>query len=87
MLIRKNSSNNFSFLESSPNKRQIKIGDKTTLILEIGTLDKDKNRKNGYNLYLSLNKNTKGKKVFKREIIDLRQHYLFTEEVKFKDLK
>lgn len=87
LLIRKNSSNNFSFLESSPNKRQIKIGDKTTLILEIGTLDKDKNRKNGYNLYLSLNKNTKGKKVFKREIIDLRQHYLFTEEVKFKDLK
>lgn len=87
LLIRKNSSNNFSFLEGSPNKRQIKIGDKTTLILEIGTLDKDKNRKNGYNLYLSLNKNTKGKKAFKREIIDLRQHYLFTEEVKFKDLK
>lgn len=87
LLVRKNSSNNFSFLEGSPNKRQIKIGDKTTLILEIGTLDKDKNRENKYNLYLSLNKNTKGKKVFKRKVIDLRQHYLFTEEVKFKDLK
>lgn len=87
LLVRKNSSNNFCFLEASPYKKQIKIGDKTTLILEIGTLDKEKNRRNSHNLYLSLNKNTKGKKVFKREVIDLRQHYLFTEEVKFKDLK
>lgn len=87
LLARKNSSNNFYFLEHSPNQKQIEIGEKTTLKLEIGTLDKNKNRKNEYNLYLSLNKNTKGKKVFKREIIDLRQHYLFTEEVKFKDLK
>lgn len=87
LLARKNSRDNFYFLDSSSNKKKIKIGDKTTLILEIGTLDKDKNRENKYNLYLSLNKNTKGKKVFKREVIDLRQHYLFTEEVKFKDLK
>lgn len=87
LLVRKNSSNNFYFLEGSQNKKQIKIGNKTTLILEIGTLDKDKNRKNDWNLYLSLNKNPKGKKVFKREVIDLSQHYLFNEEVKFKDLK
>lgn len=87
LLARKNSSDNFYFLERSPNQKQINIGDKTILKLEIGTLDKDKNRENKYNLYLSLNKNAKGKKVFKREVIDLRQHYLFTEEIKFKDLK
>ena len=87
LLARKNSSDNFYFLERSPNQKQINIGDKTILKLEIGTLDKDKNRENKYNLYLSLNKNAKGKKEFKREVIDLRQHYLFTEEIKFKDLK
>ena len=87
LLVRKNSSNNFSFFETQQNKKQIKIEKKTSLILEIGVSDKEKNIKNGHNLYLSLNKKIKEGKVFKREVIDLRQYYLFTEEVKFKDLK
>lgn len=87
LLVRKNSSNNFSFFETQQNKKQIKIGKKTSLILEIGVSDKEKNIKNGHNLYLSLNKKIKEGKVFKREVIDLRQYYLFIEEVKFKDLK
>lgn len=87
LLERKNSNNDFCFLDNHSNKKNIKIGDKTTLMLEIGILDKEKNRKNTYNLYLKLNKRTKDKKEFRREIIDLRQHYLFVEEIKFKDLK
>ena len=108
LIERKNSSNNFYFLNDSRNKQQsingekiieknitikgghsqqrLNIGDKTTLILEIGREDEEKNRIDSFNLYFSLNKKKVEEKIFKKESLDLREHYSFLAEVKFKDL-
>lgn len=86
LIGRKNSSDSFYFLNGSPNKQQIEIGKKTKLILEIGIQDKEKTRINTSNLYFSLNKKTGKEKVFNKENIDLREHYSYLVEVKFKDL-
>ena len=56
------------------------------MILEIGREDEEKNRIDSFNLYFSLNKKKVEEKIFKKESLDLREHYSFLAEVKFKDL-
>ena len=73
-------------IKGGHSQQRLNIGDKTTLILEIGREDEEKNRIDSFNLYFSLNKKKVEEKIFKKESLDLKEHYSFLVEVKFKDL-